>query len=638
MHTGISGGNDLPDPGGNITNVLYVDNAATDMDMISGNQADWAGQTLCMRYYEMMASNFEVPNGTFGTNDDKIKMPRFHSGSGGGTDSPGFESSSENACDGSDATDCYFQWDFGAFGDEPNDFGQPSTSWAAGPYSLDDIRGEWIRVELCFDHYGAGHPTLANRLRGRGRVVRISDDAEWSNSQLYPDANAVVRIVTTGGGDADRPMHLTTESLPGPNQGRWASAVMMALPAAVDDTFWIGAASEIEGEGEEATCGDGAVEGSEVCDDGDTDAGDGCSATCTVESGWSCDGADPTVCSEVCGNGVQTSGEACDDGGTTAGDGCSATCTVETSGTCGDSVVYANPPGSGTAEECDDGGTTPGDGCDASCLFESGLPFADDFEGDLTGWPNSSSGYALDSTYAVSPTQSVQSDTVSDSDGTGQLNRAWGDAHRVCSSCFDCDEVDECPGAHTNDVWVQFSAYADVSGGLTDLDRKLAQLLVFDDWSAAHGANLQHSVTYISIIAGDFDGDGDGDDLAMNSFRRHDSGGSPISDVANPAGDYVSDAFTPNAWNELVLHAVGNTPGSSDGVFELWVDGQQIFDEQAVDWWGGYDEGQTWNMLLLTDNGSGPNDPETLTVYWDDVTISTSSLEPSPPLVVPPSM
>ncbi len=43
-------------------------------------------------------------------------------------------------------------------------------------------------------------------------------------------------------------------------------------------------------------CGDGVVNGAEACDDGDTDALDGCSATCTVEPGFTCTGTAPSVC------------------------------------------------------------------------------------------------------------------------------------------------------------------------------------------------------------------------------------------------------------------------------------------------------------------------------------------------------
>ena len=66
-------------------------------------------------------------------------------------------------------------------------------------------------------------------------------------------------------------------------------------------------------------CGNGVVEGSEQCDNGNTDSCDGCSATCGTESGL------------TCGDGIlnQACGEQCDDGNTGSGDGCSSTCMTE---------------------------------------------------------------------------------------------------------------------------------------------------------------------------------------------------------------------------------------------------------------------------------------------------------------------
>ena len=83
-------------------------------------------------------------------------------------------------------------------------------------------------------------------------------------------------------------------------------------------------------------CGDGMLTGDEACDDGNTTAGDGCSATCAVEMNYGCTGT-PSVCAVLCGNGVVNSGnaETCDDGNIAPGDGCSATCTVETGFGCG---------------------------------------------------------------------------------------------------------------------------------------------------------------------------------------------------------------------------------------------------------------------------------------------------------------
>jgi cysteine-rich repeat protein len=84
-----------------------------------------------------------------------------------------------------------------------------------------------------------------------------------------------------------------------------------------------------------ARCGDGRLAAGEACDDGNATSGDGCSATCTVEAGFTCSGT-PSVCAAaaVCGDGRLAAGEACDDGNTTSGDGCSATCTVEGGFTC----------------------------------------------------------------------------------------------------------------------------------------------------------------------------------------------------------------------------------------------------------------------------------------------------------------
>jgi cysteine-rich repeat protein len=124
-------------------------------------------------------------------------------------------------------------------------------------------------------------------------------------------------------------------------------------------------------------CGNGMVEGAEGCDDGNTNACDGCSATCTPEACGNsmvecaetcddgntdaCDGCSATCTQESCGNSMVECTEGCDDGNVTDGDGCDANCT--TTG-CGNGRV------TGT-EQCDDGNTTPGDGCDASCQVET---------------------------------------------------------------------------------------------------------------------------------------------------------------------------------------------------------------------------------------------------------------------------
>ena len=96
-------------------------------------------------------------------------------------------------------------------------------------------------------------------------------------------------------------------------------------------------------------CGNGVVEGSEECDDGNQTPGDGCEPGC--------------VNTPVCGNGVVEMGEVCDDGNVMDGDECSADCqTAKPPQVCGNGMVE-------DPEVCDDGNQTPGDGCENDCTL-----------------------------------------------------------------------------------------------------------------------------------------------------------------------------------------------------------------------------------------------------------------------------
>lgn len=95
-----------------------------------------------------------------------------------------------------------------------------------------------------------------------------------------------------------------------------------------------------------AICGNGAVEASEVCDDGNTESGDGCEVDCTITQ-------------PVCGNGRVEAGEACDDGNTRSGDGCESSCAPTPPASCGNGIVEGD-------EQCDDG-VLDGQTCSPGC-------------------------------------------------------------------------------------------------------------------------------------------------------------------------------------------------------------------------------------------------------------------------------
>ncbi|MEO8177696.1 MAG: DUF4215 domain-containing protein [Deltaproteobacteria bacterium] len=121
-----------------------------------------------------------------------------------------------------------------------------------------------------------------------------------------------------------------------------------------------------------AICGDGAQIGAERCDDGNADGSDGCSTTCQLEQDFACPiPGEPCVSSVRCGDGLVSGGETCDDSNPDPGDGCSDTCTSETGfscplpgarcvAVCGDGLLLG-------AETCDDGNTDSNDGCSDTC-------------------------------------------------------------------------------------------------------------------------------------------------------------------------------------------------------------------------------------------------------------------------------
>lgn len=125
----------------------------------------------------------------------------------------------------------------------------------------------------------------------------------------------------------------------------------------------------------QSVCGNNILEAGEGCDDGDTDAGDGCNAACKVEDMSACNGGmigevgnsscdsgicdmtgnpSPGICEPMntCGNSVLESGEGCDDGNTTAGDGCNAMCLLESGKSCTASSQCESMVCTGTPSTC----------------------------------------------------------------------------------------------------------------------------------------------------------------------------------------------------------------------------------------------------------------------------------------------
>ena len=121
-------------------------------------------------------------------------------------------------------------------------------------------------------------------------------------------------------------------------------------------------------------CGDSRIDPPETCDDGNDSAEDGCSASCEREDGWTCPLAGVACVATECGDGLVAGFEQCDDGGSTA-PGCSEDCQLEDGYKCETAGADCEPTvcGDGSregTEQCDDGNRTPFDGCDGDCKNE----------------------------------------------------------------------------------------------------------------------------------------------------------------------------------------------------------------------------------------------------------------------------
>jgi fibro-slime domain-containing protein len=168
-------------------------------------------------------------------------------------------------------------------------------------------------------------------------------------------------------------------------------------------------------------CGDGRISGAEQCDDGNLTSQDGCSASCQAEAGWSCPVAGLRCQASSCGDGIVAGFEECDFAA--AASGCSD-CQIDDGYDCGVSSCALTDCGNGTVErgeQCDDGNDRPFDGCYA-CRLEpacsngvcrsacgDGQRFADEAcdDGNNRSGDGCSADCALETGYACTDSQAA---------------------------------------------------------------------------------------------------------------------------------------------------------------------------------------------------------------------------------------
>ena len=207
------------------------------------------------------------------------------------------------------------------------------------------------------------------------------------------------------------------------------------------------------------SCRNSIVESREACDDGNAVKGDGCFFA-KMESGWIClSGSAGSACASVCGDGQISSVEQCDDGNLNAEqvvDGCSATCTIDSGWSCAGepSICYQSVT---ISSQCADHIDNDGDGykdypqdTDCSSLQDlSEFPACSDNEdSDADGWIDLVDPGCDDST----DTDELNDAFSECSDGIDNDNNGFVDGYDPsCTSPDDNSELAECSDNADND-------------------------------------------------------------------------------------------------------------------------------------------------------------------------------------------
>ncbi|MBN2420797.1 DUF4215 domain-containing protein [Candidatus Woesearchaeota archaeon] len=198
---------------------------------------------------------------------------------------------------------------------------------------------------------------------------------KWTSKTPYGDGDQTLCC-----GD-DQGNNLLSENFYKDNGGCW-NGMYVANNTVVDVSVKISETEELPEEttpDETGLCGNGIIDPGEHCDDGNTEAGDGCSPACILEEcclsfdngictlakidgtpciGGICDGTGKCVSS--CGDGIVDLGEQCDSGASNSDsipNACRTNC----------KLPYCTDGVRDTGEDCDDGNAVNNDGCPNTC-------------------------------------------------------------------------------------------------------------------------------------------------------------------------------------------------------------------------------------------------------------------------------
>lgn len=216
-------------------------------------------------------------------------------------------------------------------------------------------------------------------------------------------------------------------------------------------------------------CSNGVLEGSELCDDGNSDDSDGCLNSC-IEA--------------RCGDGIVALTEACDDGNEADSDACLSNCELAR---CGDSII-------GPGEVCDDGNEVDNDGCYECVLAGCG-------DGDLDGDEACDDGNAVHDDACDTNCQITNQDNYDDDgDCFCEAGPCVGSLSLDCAdlSPNDCNDSEATINANAEDL----PDLDGIDGDCDGVDGRLENLVFVSEQGSDDDDGLSPATALRSVEAG----------------------------------------------------------------------------------------------------------------------------------------
>ncbi len=243
---------------------------------------------------------------------------------------------------------------------------------------------------------------------------------------------------------------------------------------------------------------------------------------------------------------------------------------------------------------------------------EDNIIFEDDFEnGSLTKWDEAAPRYGIEADTRHARGRYSASVTINPGYNIGQLNKWY------------------MPGI--DEEYVKFQVM--FSGGFLDPGMHLAQILgnnISSPWSGSGRAGTRPNGTDYFSLGIDPEWPGQNGNvtglypLQFYSYRPDMSCPADYDPIRNQDcyGALTTQTFpkvinTADSWHEVTVHVKLNTPGQSNGVQEMWIDGTQVITQSGIRW----RDTDSVRLNQLNFSAYLTNAPKTEYIYIDDVVI-----------------